>query len=85
VLKSTDGASWTGATLSPASNLSAIVVPVTNSQFLAVGDAGAVVTSPDGVTWTAKSSGTTASLQGLITAQVQYVAVGTSGVNLNSH
>lgn len=85
VLKSTDGASWTGATLSPASNLSAIVVPVTNSQFLAVGDAGAVVTSPDGVTWTAKSSGTTANLQGLITAQVQYVAVGTSGVNLNSH
>lgn len=85
VLKSADGVTWTRTTLNPAVNLSRVVVPTTNSQFLAVGAAGSAFTSPDGITWTARSTGTSANLSGLVTAQVQYVAVGDAGVNLNSH
>ena len=85
VLKSFDGATWTSATSGTTNELTAVVVPSTNSQFLAVGAMGTVMTSPDGITWTTQSSGTSANLLGMITAQVQYVAVGAGGVNINSH
>jgi len=85
VLRSTDGSTWTAATIATLPNLTALVVPSTQSQFLAVGNAGAVFTSADGLTWMAQTSGSAADLLGLSFAQGQYVAVGTAGVNLNSH
>lgn len=85
VLKSTDATSWTSATVSPAVTLTGVVVPSTNSQFLAIGAGGAVYTSPDGITWTARSTGTSGNLWGLLTAKVQYVAVGDAGLIINSH
>ncbi|MDR3371244.1 hypothetical protein [Rhodoferax sp.] len=94
VLKSTDGSTWTSATVSPAANLTAVVVPSTNSQFLAVGTGGAVFTSADAVTWIDRSSSSSTTPStcaaghdwlGLISAQVQYVALASDGANCNSH
>ena len=36
-----------------------------NSQFMAVGDNGRIITSPDGITWTERTSGTVEHLNGL--------------------
>jgi hypothetical protein len=36
-----------------------------NSQFMAVGDLGRITTSPDGITWTDRTSGTTEKLNGV--------------------
>jgi RHS repeat-associated protein len=45
-----------------------------------VGDSGIVRTSPDGVTWTARTSGTTARLRDVIWNGSLFVAVGDSGI-----
>ena len=97
VTKSNDGVTWTSANVGTA-DLMAVVVPSTNSQFLTVSSAGDVftgttsLTSPYGVTWT--DPRTTAAIPntcaaanwlGMVSAQVQYVAVGSSGANCNSH
>lgn len=85
VVKSNDAVTWTSANVGAASDVTALVVPSTNSQFLAVGLGGAAFTSPDGVTWTARTTGTTTGLLGLIYAKAQYVAVAANGLNINSH
>jgi hypothetical protein len=82
VLTSTDAATWTSQTVSPASDL--LAISATASQFLAVGAGGAAFTSPDGTTWTSQTTNTTANLFGLINAQAQYIAVGQNGTNLYS-
>jgi len=93
VVTSTNATTWAAIAVG-GSNLNAVVVPSTNTQFLTVGAGGAVYTSPDGNTWTdpriaATTIGTcnanTNNWLGMITAQVQYVAVGSGGVNCNSH
>ena len=82
VLTSSDGISWTSQTLSPASNLLAIVP--TASQFLAVGTGGAAFTSPDGIAWTSQTTGSSSTFFGLVNAQAQYVAVGLGGTSIYS-
>jgi hypothetical protein len=57
--------------------------------FIGVGNNGMILTSPDGQTWTARNSGTTASLRGIAFGGLfpnpsWYVAVGTSGTILIS-
>lgn len=47
--------------------------------FVAVGDGGAIVTSPDGVTWTRRDSGTPSNLTGVTYGDGAFVAVGSSG------
>lgn len=51
-----------------------------NGQFVIVGGAGAMVTSPDGGTWTARNSGTTNGLAAVGYGNGQFVAVG--GTNI---
>jgi hypothetical protein len=46
-----------------------------NNTFVAVGDAGTVISSPDGVTWTSRNSGTS-NLQGVSYGNNTFVAVG---------
>ena len=55
-----------------------------NGIFVAVGYNGAILTSPDGVTWTPRISGTTDSLYGVTYGNGTFVAVGDSGTILQS-
>jgi len=53
-------------------------------QFVAVGDNGTIITSPDGYHWTLRNSGSTAYLSGVAYADGEYAAVGDAGVILVS-
>jgi photosystem II stability/assembly factor-like uncharacterized protein len=53
-------------------------------KFVAVGYSGAIVTSPDGVTWTQRQSGVTATLNSVAWTGNVAVAVGSGGVVLTS-
>lgn len=50
-----------------------------NGLFVAVGDAGAILTSPDGMTWTERVSGTSSSFRGVTYGNSLFVAVGSGG------
>jgi hypothetical protein len=52
--------------------------------FVAVGDGGAIVTSPDGVTWTQQSSPTTVNLHSVAAGVAALIAVGDGGTILSS-
>jgi len=54
------------------------------TQFVAVGNSGAIVTSPDGITWTSRISGTMNDLDGIAWSGAQFVAVGWYGTVLTS-
>lgn len=55
-----------------------------NGQFVAIRDGGKIMTSPDGLTWTSRSSGTTSSLRTIIWDGSQYVVGGQNGTILTS-
>lgn len=52
--------------------------------FVAVGTSGTIVTSPDGITWTTRTSGTTNDLWGCVYTGTQFVAVGKLSTVLTS-
>ena len=54
-------------------------VTYANDLFVAVGGYGKILTSPDGVTWMTRTSGTTNNLNGVTYGGGQFVAVGASG------
>jgi hypothetical protein len=56
----------------------------TGTRFVTVGASGTIMTSPDGITWTAQTSGTSANLNAVIWTGTQLVAVGSSGTILTS-
>lgn len=56
----------------------------TGTQLVAVGDSGAVLTSPDGITWASRSSGSTAVLEFVTWTGSQLIAVGRLGTILTS-
>jgi len=51
------------------------------TQFVAVGAFGTILTSPDGVAWTKRRSGTTESLTGIVWSGAQFVVVGNAAGN----
>jgi len=55
-----------------------------NGMFVAVGNAGKLLTSPDGVTWTARDSGTGQPLFGVAYGHGTFVAVGYNGTIIQS-
>jgi hypothetical protein len=55
-----------------------------NGTFVAVGELGTILTSPDGVTWTIRTSGTSAYLSGVAYGNGTFVAVGELGTILTS-
>jgi hypothetical protein len=63
---------------------SLVAVTWTGTTLVAVGLAGTILTSPDGVVWTARASGTMADLTGFTWAGDQIVAVGDGGTILRS-
>ncbi len=52
--------------------------------FVAVGDKGRLITSPDGVKWTLRNSSTSTELTDILFANGMFVAVGTNGTILKS-
>ena len=54
------------------------------TQYVAVGDSGAVLTSPDAIAWTIRSSGTTVNLHGVVWTGSLYVAIGDIGTIITS-
>jgi len=50
-----------------------------NTQFVAVGYAGAILTSPDGYAWTSRVSGTTNALYSVAYGNGEYIACGANG------
>ncbi len=74
---------WTPQTLGAGVNLNAIVASsalIPTNQFMAVGDGGAAFTSPDGVTWTARTTTSSQHLIGLIRGyNNQYLAWAANG------
>lgn len=56
----------------------------TGSTFVAVGGNGTILTSPDGLAWTAQPSGVTATLYAVLWTGTQLVTVGTGGTVLTS-
>jgi hypothetical protein len=54
------------------------------TQFVAVGEAGAILTSPDGITWTARTSGTVSNLYGVASHNGVILVVGFGGTVLRS-
>ncbi|MHB8523206.1 MAG: cell wall-binding protein, partial [Limisphaerales bacterium] len=66
---------WTLQSAAPTTNqLSAVTYG--NGEFVAVGDAGTIVTSPNGVAWTSRNSGTTNWLGSVAYGNGRFVAVG---------
>jgi len=84
VLTSQGGATWTSQTLG-ATILSRLCgVTYGNGKFVAVGEGGTILTSLDGVTWKARTSGTTSSICGVTYGNGKFVAVGEAGTILAS-
>ena len=90
LFKSTDGLSWTQVT---SQNYAVNQVEYFNNAFIAVGDAGLILTSPTGDVWTAQSSSTTKNINDIFWYSgfdVQgapfnlYVAVGDNGLFMTS-
>jgi hypothetical protein len=54
------------------------------TQFAAVGALGTILTSPDGITWTTRISGTNSPLIGITWSGTQFAAVGVNGTILTS-
>lgn len=82
----TSGTTWTAATSGTTQQLNGIVF--SDSLFVAVGNAGTILTSSNGTTWTAQKSGTTQSLYAVVYdaegSQNFFVAVGASGTIITS-
>lgn len=82
VLTSTDGATWTNNASGTTADLRAVTVQVISSYtFVAVGDNGTVVSSPNnGTTWTVQPTGITGNFLAVSPSTSQLVAVGAGGL-----
>lgn len=92
LFSSADGTTWTKQTSPFAQaqrNLGAINEPsqkaiFANNQFFLLGGYGSIATSPDGVAWTRRSTGTTNDLLGAIYDGSKFVVTGAGGTVLTS-
>ncbi|MBE0558413.1 MAG: hypothetical protein IH628_14385 [Proteobacteria bacterium] len=82
IRSSTDGVTWTERATGTNRRLSGITYG--NDTFVAVGEAGTILTSTEGVTWTSRYSGTINSLSGVTHGNGIFVAVGQAGTILTS-
>jgi hypothetical protein len=83
ILVSSDGAYWglQSGSVTSAIGLESIAY---GPLYVAVGSEGAILTSPDGIAWTARSSGTSLSLRTVVWTGSRYLAAGGGGVLLAS-
>lgn len=80
IYSSTDLISWTLRS----STANMFGVAWCDTQFVAVGSAGKIFTSPNGVTWTSRTSGTSNDLRGVASQGGIILAVGSLGTVLRS-
>jgi IPT/TIG domain len=80
---STDAASW--STVTPPSSTLMKGVFWTGTQFVGVGNAGLIATSPDGLNWTLRSSGVTATLLSGTASGSTIVVIGSEGAVVTSN
>ena len=74
---------WTMRNPSPTrNNLNGVTYA--GETFVAVGDGGTILTSPDGAAWTHRVSGTSAAVEWVTYASGTFVAVGVGGTILTS-
>lgn len=81
VLSSTDGVTWSTVSLGispPSTTFNNI--KFLNNTLIIVGASGTIVTSTDGINFTSRTSGTSASLQSVAYGNNIYVVVGNNGV-----
>ena len=69
----------------PGNDCSFYAVTYGGGMFVAVGNAGTFLTSPDGVNWTRRESGTGQPLFGVTYGNGTFVAVGYNGTIIQSH
>jgi hypothetical protein len=82
LLTSPDGTTWTVRTSGTSGNLYAVgygAAGYGTNQFIALGSGGVFVASPDGVNWSSQPALGTNDLNGLVFANVGFLAVGNSG------
>ncbi len=79
---SQDGATWSIASTPSQATLYSIIQA--DSQYVAVGDAGAVLVSEDGVTWTRRVRSMNTRLSSVAFTGTAFVAVGTGGAIISS-
>ena len=73
---------WTARTSGTGSHLDSVAW--SGTMWVAVGDAGTILTSPDAITWTARTSGTTNWLRAIAWSGALWTAVGDAGTILTS-
>ncbi len=77
------GDTWAVGTPLPVASLNGVAFG--NSIYVAVGAGGAIFTSSDGASWTARASGTTNDLHGVLWMNnARFVAVGANGTTIHS-
>ena len=74
--------SWTGQSSGTPEFLTDVAFGA--GLYVAVGECGAVQSSPDGVTWTPRVSGSSETFRGIVFAAGQFVAVGKTGTVITS-
>lgn len=85
ILKSIDkGATWTVTQYSTGSLSQFFGLKYLNGSFIATGGIGLIITSPDGDTWTAQTSGASIDLHDAAYMNGTYIVVGQSGTILTS-
>ena len=74
------------ATMTSVSNMPATTnsIVLGNSLFVAVGNSGAISTSTDLITWTARTSGTASNLNSIVYGNGLYLAAGVTSALINS-
>jgi len=84
VLTSQDGTVGTWTPGSTGTNVDLWGVAYANGQFVAVGENGTILVSPDGMAWGTRNSGRSEALRGVAYGNGQLVVVGGSGTILTS-
>lgn len=78
-----DGYSWSSVA-SPTSGINLRSLAHDGTTWVAVGNGGTVITSPDGISWTSRTSNTGNDLYKVISVGNQFIAVGNSGTIITS-
>ncbi len=84
IMTSHDGASWSATYTGPTAYYYLSAITFNNGTFAATGQNGQILTSPDGSTWTARSSGTGNQLSAVVFGESEFIAVGASGTILGT-
>ena len=84
ILTSPDGASWTARPYVATTHADLRAVAWSGLRFVAAGGSGEILTSADGITWTAQSSATAFGLDSVIWSGTQFVAGGDGGAVVTS-